>query len=216
MGMINHVDNECIQGWDKIAIAWGFKYPEAKKESRIKQSRRFFEKIEIPFGKEPVFIKPVQHAGPYVFTDQDMICTLKNNYLFGRQDIANYLGKSVIQFSRDRKKFPALAKKRQEPKILREHGKFIYANKHDLSWWKDLHEYYNSNKMGKLKAQSEKHRAELQDQYEQNRIKLQELDDNPAKRQEWIEKQRDDFNKFLLSKETEESLLCPVCNDPIF
>lgn len=150
--MIHHIENERIKGWYEIAKAWGFQYPEKSKNSAIKQSKRFFQKIEIRIFEdedtgEIIYLKPFQKDGRYVYTDQDVLCTLKANYVFGRADIAHCLGKSVSQYLRYLKKYKSLRKI-----IINPCGKFVYANKRDLDNFKNKPKYNRLKKTDKLDA----------------------------------------------------------------
>lgn len=149
--MIHHIENERIKGWYEIAKAWEFN-PEKSKNSAIKQCKRFFQKIKIKIFEdedtgEIIYLKLFQKDGRYVYTDQDVLCTLKANYVFGRTDIAHCLGKSVFQYLRYLKKYKSLRKI-----IINPCGKFFYANKWDLNNWKEFPRYCRLKKTGKLDA----------------------------------------------------------------
>lgn len=147
--MIRHLSNKKFKGWEEITQAWGVFFG-SNKFSQIKQTKRFMRKIMIPVltdQDEIIYIKPVQKIGKYVFSDQDTLCTLKCDYLFGRKDIARYINKSTIQFSRYLKKYPSLKKIIYNPT-----GKFFYINKYDLDDWLSIQKWKYLKSSGKMEV----------------------------------------------------------------
>jgi hypothetical protein len=146
--VIRHLLNKKIKGWEKITEAWGLsRY--GNKTSQIKQTKRFLEQITIPVDvtdeDEVIYTKPVKKNGKYVFSDQDILCTLKLDYVFGRKEIAEYMNKSVVQLSRYLKKYPSLKKI-----MYNSTGEFIYTNKYNLDNWLCRQKYKRLKSSGRL------------------------------------------------------------------
>lgn len=153
--LISHTSNEIIIGWKAIAEAWGLVYPERHKGSEIKQIKRIMEKIVIPLHDDSggiVSFRPIHKNGKFVFTDRNTICSLKKYYIFSRNDIAEHLGKSVIQLSRDMNRFPRLKKTIHNPdrKTVNRFTKgFVFADRLKLDHWRAMLEETRYKRKGK-------------------------------------------------------------------
>lgn len=88
---------------------------------------------------------PMEGKGQSVSVSQDVVCSLKRYYVFGRQGIAAYLGRSTAHLSRDLKRYPGLKRIIRNP-----FGKFIYARRADLDFWSAALKVYRLKKSGSL------------------------------------------------------------------
>ncbi|RJO59904.1 hypothetical protein C4544_07415 [candidate division WS5 bacterium] len=177
--MIETPENKRITGWHEIAKAWGLSVRESERSASIKYAKRFFNKIEITIYSdtgEIICTKPIQKCARYVYTYQNILCTLKANYIFGKSDIANYLGIGVVQFSRNLKRYGGLKRI-----IMNPCGQFFYANKRALDdWTANLNNSRIKNNKRKLreymKSQNYILRENLKADEERNQESLKAID----------------------------------------
>lgn len=120
--MIRHVSNRKIKSWKKIKEA--LEDLKFYHYGSIRSIVRFFKKIRIPIRRE----------GKNVYIEQDVICSIKAFYVFGRDDIAKFIGRSKVQLFRYMKHSRGL-KFIIRKSLKKSDGNFIYARKSDLNRW---------------------------------------------------------------------------------
>lgn len=169
---------------------------------------------------------PYIKKGKYVYLYQDTLCALKEQYIFGRNNIAKYILKSVVQLSRDIKKFPSLKK-------ICHHNhdnKFLYASKWDLDNWLSIQKWKKFTKKQKRCIKKIKYFEYFERirNYESSEKKhslegVKKIRDSRKQKLKWItllnkiEKEYDqtDTWKNLREKEDIISLICPICGEKL-
>jgi hypothetical protein len=126
--LIRHEENDTVESWHDIAFNLGFVQEGIQPESNIKSAQRFVKALNLPI---------VIMRGKRVYSNKDILCSTRNVYAFGRNEIAEFLNISYPSVLRWYNKYPKL-----KNLIIRPAGKLEYANKLELKFWLFKKQYY--------------------------------------------------------------------------